>query len=206
MDKPFDRLIIVFTRAPVQRQVKTRLEPALSLARIVSLHKSLVRHVLVEASLVRCARVELWVDSDAEHPFFQELVQQNPEVSVCLQHGGDLGERMAHALSVANAQTTVLIGSDCPGLSQSHLEQAFELLESTVEVVLGPALDGGYVLVGTCRKLLPIFKDIEWGTDTVFEQTTKQLTAAGIEYQTLAPLADIDRPEDLQIARDFGLL
>jgi len=206
MDELCDRLVIIFTRAPVQGQVKTRLEPALSLSRIVNLHKSLVRHVLANAVLVHGARVELWVDSDVKHPFFKELVRQNPKVSICLQHGGDLGERMEHALSQGNAQATVLIGSDCPGLSPSHLEQAFELLESSEDVVLGPALDGGYVLVGTCRKVPPIFTGIEWGTGTVFEQTTKQLAAASIGYQALEPLADIDRPEDLQVARDLGLL
>ncbi len=130
-----------------------------------------------------------------------------------LQQGSDLGERMAHALrqSLLNARYTVLIGSDCPELSAEYLQQAFDSLEAeeganSSKVVLGPATDGGYVLLGSSLAELPVFDNIEWGSNRVFESTVRGLKKAKISYSLLTPLSDIDRPEDLHLARKFNLL
>jgi len=114
------------------------------------------------------------------------------------QLGADLGERMCRALSGAleRSSRAVLIGTDCPGLSAPVLRQAFEVLDHR-DAVLGPALDGGYVLIGLRVAGPALFWDIPWGTDRVLELSRLRLRAMGWRWSELEPLRDLDRPDDL---------
>jgi glycosyltransferase A (GT-A) superfamily protein (DUF2064 family) len=90
----------------------------------------------------------------------------------------------------------VLVGSDCPGLDRAYLARAINSL-SRAEIVLGPAEDGGYVLIGA-RNITPeVFRGIEWGTSSVYRQTASRLIGAGVDWQALPTNRDIDRPGDL---------
>lgn len=105
---------------------------------------------------------------------------------------------MCRALSGAleGASRAVLIGTDCPGLSAALLEEALEALNHR-DAVLGPALDGGYVLIGLRIAAPTLFQGIPWGTDQVLEMSRVRLRALGWCWHELEPLRDLDRPNDL---------
>jgi rSAM/selenodomain-associated transferase 1 len=96
-----------------------------------------------------------------------------------------------------NVESVVIIGTDCPAVTERYLDQALLALESGVDVVLGPAEDGGYVLVGMQRPITAVFEDIPWGTDQVMHRTLETLKAKELTYRLLDTLWDVDRPEDL---------
>lgn len=191
-----DSRILVFAKAPILGQVKTRMQPMLTEQQSLDLHRRMLRHCLRQACHSAVAPVELWVT--AEHEYWQDLSQQF-EFRQCLQRGSDLGQRMAYALQqgLPGQQSRVVIGSDCPFIDASYLEKAFAGLVD-VPVVLGPALDGGYVLLGLRQFDMALFEGIPWGSERVLARTQEQITAIGWSSVTLADLADIDRPEDLQ--------
>jgi rSAM/selenodomain-associated transferase 1 len=116
------------------------------------------------------------------------------------QQGADLGERMAHALDSAlrHSRYVVLIGTDCPSLTVNTLHRAGDLLDQDMDAVIAPAMDGGYVLLGSRRFSSELFSSIAWGTDTVMQATRNRLGELGWLWQELARHRDIDRPADLQ--------
>ncbi|MFW5971515.1 MAG: TIGR04283 family arsenosugar biosynthesis glycosyltransferase [Desulfovermiculus sp.] len=127
------------------------------------------------------------------------------DLSYRIQSSGDLGEKMYQAFreswSTADSRL-ILIGADCPGLTPYTLGQALDALCSS-ELVLGPALDGGYYLLGVHRKLgleniRELLRGIEWGGERVLAQTRDKAAALGLQPAYLHPAQDIDRPEDLQ--------
>ena len=196
-------LLIQFAKAPVPGQVKSRMSPVLTDEQSAELHRILVRHTLGKLALARLAPVELWVS--APHPFFASLADLAPSVT---QAGADLGERMWHAFETAlpRARPVVLVGSDCPFFSARYLLQAFHLLLAPdVDAVLGPAEDGGYVLLGLKRNHPQLFAGIDWGTARVLEQTRDRLRQLGWRWRELPALPDIDGPTDLELVRDLGL-
>lgn len=116
------------------------------------------------------------------------------------QATGDLGKRMATLFAeafAAGALRVVLIGSDSPNLPVSRIEQAFALLEQNA-VVICPADDGGYCLLGARDNVPPIFENIAWSTDQVFMQSTARLCSARVPFTNLEPWYDIDMPADLE--------
>ena len=119
--------------------------------------------------------------------------------SVKPQGRGNLGERMQKAFEEAfnmGYERVLLVGSDCPGISVDTFEEAFEILANE-DIVLGPATDGGYYLIGFRDQSRPIFKHIGWGTEKVLSETLDQIKAQQLTVGLLEELHDIDRPEDL---------
>jgi len=119
----------------------------------------------------------------------------------CLPQGeGDLGDRLLLAFAQAfaqGAQSVVVIGADCPDLGPTLFAQAFSAL-TRKNLVLGPAMDGGYYLVGLNRPAPALFSDIPWGNSEVLAATLKQAKELHLSIHLLEPLADVDRPEDLR--------
>jgi glycosyltransferase A (GT-A) superfamily protein (DUF2064 family) len=116
---------------------------------------------------------------------------------------------MAHALneSLSHSRSVVVIGTDCPFIDSDYLAEAFIKLAESSPVVLGPALDGGYVLIGLREFNARLFEDVPWGSDQVLARTLHQISDLGWPCCVLARLADIDRPEDLDHLRmDFPQL
>ena len=107
---------------------------------------------------------------------------------------------MARAISsgLQECQVVILVGSDCPAMDTAYLQRARAALDEA-PVVLGPAMDGGYVLIGSRVDRPELFQAIPWGTGEVLELTRQRLRAAGMSWQELEPLADIDRPQDLPL-------
>jgi rSAM/selenodomain-associated transferase 1 len=115
------------------------------------------------------------------------------------QGAGDLGARMLRAFRerlAGEGSRAVIIGTDCPSLDAATIASAFAALEDH-DLVVGPALDGGYYLVGLQAPQPVLFRDMPWGTARVLSETLERAAAAGLSVARLQPLADVDRPEDL---------
>jgi hypothetical protein len=191
--------IALFAKAPVPGAVKTRLIPALGAEGACELYLRLFELVLAELRDTTLCHTELWVDSQPEHPAFAGF-----QGKVYLQQGMGLGARMNHAATqiLKRHQQVVLIGTDSPGLDQVYLATALQLLQASCDVVVGPATDGGYVLLGMKASHPQLFAGIEWGSDQVLRQTLARARAANLRVKFLPELADIDRPEDLLLLQD----
>jgi uncharacterized protein len=190
--------VIVFAKAPVPGEVKTRLIPRLGARGAASLHAALVERALETASAAQVGRVELCCAPDASHPFFVACSKRFG-VAVTAQAAGDLGARMHAAFErvVPDSGSALLIGSDCPALTPEHLREAAVALQGGHDAVLGPAEDGGYVLVGLARTSPEVFDGIAWGGPDVMRDTCARLGALGWRWHELAELWDVDRLDDL---------
>jgi rSAM/selenodomain-associated transferase 1 len=142
--------------------------------------------------------VTLWCAPDAAHRFFRALAQRHG-VNTMAQSGADLGYRMANAMRHHFARSPhtplLIVGTDCPVLTPEHLQHAADALQ-TVDVVVIPAEDGGYVLIGFRKPVPEVFVDIEWSTSRVLMQTRERLHMAGRSWQELPTLWDVDEPAD----------
>ena len=191
--------IVVFAREPVLGQVKTRLEPVLGEAGCLALYRSMLGRILTTVRQASLAPLALWVSSNVSHEFFLSYCNKT---DIHLQIGQDLGQRMVRAarecLAVEGVDSLLIIGSDCPAMDAKYLAAALEALQVGNEVVIGPARDGGYVLIGLNSPHEQVFKDIEWGTERVLKQTLARVTAAKLPCHLLESLWDVDTPEDLK--------
>ena len=196
---PASAALIVFAKAPVSGQVKTRLSPPLTPDEAASLHGSLVLDLLERCqSLKECDRILAGAPTP-EHPFFGAM-KTRFKIPVWDQVGHDLGARMAHAFqsSLGSPYHAVLIvGTDIPGLTASLISTAFRSLQHH-DIVLGPTVDGGYYLIGLRSPIPELFENIPWSTDTVFSLTQEKITALGLSLKILPMLRDLDTVEDLQ--------
>ena len=179
-------MIIVFAKAPVPGEAKTRLVPLLGDWGAARLHERLTRHAVRTALAARCGDVE--VHGTRRHSFFKRL-----NVPFRLQRGRDLGERMYRAL--ARNRGAILIGTDCPELTVADLRRADRWLRAGYDAVLAPAEDGGYALIALRRVSTEIFRNIRWGSASVYDETVKRLQP--YRWRALRTVWDVDRPEDV---------
>lgn len=184
-------LIIQFAKYPELGNVKTRLEPYLGQQKCLALHEALVKHTSVQI-LKTDFDSALFVSKNGKHPLVDELSEQMP---LYIQEGQDLGERMLNAFKwgLGSYEKVILVGSDCPVLTQSHYEQIDSGLNAH-DCAFIPAEDGGYVLVAMSTLCPDVFSNIRWGTEQVWQQTQSQL--ANKSVFVLEPLWDVDREAD----------
>jgi rSAM/selenodomain-associated transferase 1 len=182
--------LVVFTRFPVPGEVKTRLVPLLGPNGAAALHRRLTEHTLTVA---RGSGLSVEVRITGADP--KRFADWLGEDACYLPQGeGDLGARLRRA---GPPYPVLFVGSDLPDLSADHLTEAARRLEKE-QVVIGPAVDGGYWLLGLSRPCDLLFHDMDWGTERVFAETCRRLEAQGITPSLLPVLADCDRPEDLR--------
>jgi rSAM/selenodomain-associated transferase 1 len=145
----------------------------------------------------RLAPVELRCAPDTSHPLFKDLSRTHG-LALRPQTGGDLGDRLwsASVECLRGAGSVVLVGADCPSLDGHYVRSALEAL-ARVDAVLGPAEDGGYVLLGLKQAAPGLFSGIPWGTGEVAAITRERMTSLGWSWAELPTLWDLDRPEDL---------
>lgn len=184
----------LLARAPVPGQVKTRLIPALGEEGASRLQWALLEQTLNLPPLAFAERF-LWLDGEAERSL-RQLAERLGWV-LMEQPAGDLGERMRRiaALGLAEHDGVVLIGNDCPLLDGDYLQQACSALAEH-RAVLGPAEDGGYVLLGL-RCLDHRLFEMPWGGDQVLACTCECLRRLDWPHRLLPTLWDVDRPQDL---------
>lgn len=194
-------LLIQFAKEPLPGRVKTRMLPALNPEQACELHRELVIWTAQMLTTAGLGRVELAVAGDAASPLFGHCKTLGVH-AVRRQQGANLGERMYNALAggLPGHSKVILVGSDCPQIDRDYLLSAIAGLDNS-NVVLGPATDGGYVLIGVRQVDKRWFDGVEWGAASVYADTVARFELTGAIWQPLAELQDIDRPEDLALWR-----
>jgi rSAM/selenodomain-associated transferase 1 len=195
--------LVVFAKAPVAGQVKTRLCPPLTPDEAATLHGSCVLDTL-ERTKAAATKLKPPVDRylacapASSHVFFK-IMEERQGVKLIDQVGEDLGARMSHAFDTMFARgyaRVLIVGTDVPSLPLDHYGQALALLE-TNDLVLGPALDGGYYLIGLTRPAPALLTDIPWSTDRVLAVTQERARSRGLATALLPPWRDLDTIDDL---------
>ncbi|MGB3262591.1 MAG: TIGR04282 family arsenosugar biosynthesis glycosyltransferase [Microcoleus sp.] len=191
--------LIIFTRYPEPGKTKTRLIPVLGKEGAANLHRLMAQKAIARALTLQNSRrlsVEIHYTGGSPQQMQDwlgtDVIYQN-------QTDGDLGTRMAAAFQNSfdsGVDKTVIIGTDCPALKPEIMAKAFDEL-SQHDLVLGPAKDGGYYLIGLGRSVPELFGGINWGTNEVFAATRAIAQNLDLKIAYLPTLADIDRPEDL---------
>jgi len=191
--------LLVFTRAPVSGQTKTRLIPLLGAQGAAEFHQTVLQSTLAEANASDFATVEIWCATENDHPFLKQC-GLDYACAVKIQQGNDLGEKMYHAIETTLAENSfvVVIGSDCPAITTDILNQSCRHISNGKDAVLGPAIDGGYYLIGLKKPNPEIFQDIVWGEANVAERTRQNFAHLDLDYIELEELPDIDTPDDYQ--------
>ena len=188
----------VFTKAPVPGQVKTRLIPTLGEARATELYQTLLTRTLETACSSDIDQVRLYCTPTTDHP---ELIgyAKKFDIELWLQQGDDLGARMCKAMedSLAEFDYALVLGCDCPWLKTEDLNLAYNKLASNKDVVLGPAEDGGYYLLGFRSSNKILFENMSWGGPDILQETRRRLRIAAIDWFEIAEYPDLDVPEDL---------
>jgi uncharacterized protein len=195
--------LAILAKAPVAGSVKTRLIPALGADGAAALHERLIERTVATACAAAIGPVTLWMTPAVPHECFTALASRF-QIALAAQPDGDLGARMLAACEAA-AGPAIVIGTDCPALAPSHLRQAADVLRDGSDVVVIPAEDGGYVLIGSRAPQPGLFAGMTWSTDQVMAQTRQRLAQGGLTWRELPPLWDVDRPEDLVRLRAAGL-
>lgn len=203
MTEQHTNILIVFARLPADGKNKTRLIPALGASGATEVYRQLVTYTLEQVEKLRAScgcQVTIYFTGGSSQ-----------QMQTCLGHSwnylpqsdGDLGNKMVSAIEESlqrGGKKVVVIGTDAPLLQATHLRKAFDALE-TSDVVIGPADDGGYYLIGMKYPHRFLFSEVEWSTDKVFEQTLRKLKENQLRFHQLEPLADVDYPEDLLVLR-----
>ena len=184
--------LIIFTKNPELGKCKTRLAATTSDEYALKVYQELLRHTR-EIALQLNVRRNLFYSNEIN----RADAWQNADFNKYLQHSGNLGERMTEAFqtSFQNAERAVIIGSDCASLTPEIVELAFAKL-ADYPFVIGPTFDGGYYLLGMQQFEPLVFTNIEWSTESVFEQTAERFDELNKEYFELEMLSDIDYEAD----------
>jgi uncharacterized protein len=193
--------IAILAKSPVAGTVKTRLAMMLGVDGATALHERFVARTVEAAAEAATGPVTLWGSPDERHPYFHDLAQRF-SLTLLRQPNGDLGERM-HA-AVAGGPTLV-IGTDCPLMTATHLRDAAEVLRSGADAVVIPADDGGYVLIGLSHPVPELFTDMAWSTEGVMMETRQRLRRLGLSWREPTHLWDVDRPSDVRRMQREGL-
>ena len=194
--------LIVFAKTPVRGKVKTRMRPFLSEEDCLRLHCLLLRlwmGRLRDWDLGQMHKALFLTPVGAGRHDPDLVLDAPPGVIVETQQGRDLGDRLSHAFNHKwneGFRKIVFIGTDSPALRREDLHAAFKGLDES-EVVLGPAADGGYYLIGFSARLPVLFSRISWGTSQVFRETVQLLETNAIRWQCLRESFDLDTYEDL---------
>ncbi len=188
--------LLIFTRYPAPGSVKTRLIPTLGAEGACKLHSMMAKHTMKRLESL-CALTEVCFTGPGEKEMQAWL---GKTLSYYPQGDGDLGEKLQRAFARAFGQgedKVVVVGTDCPDLTAAHVRTAFELL-AEADLILGPAKDGGYYLLGLNRLHENLFTSIPWGTAEVLQMTLHKARLLGLKTVLLEELSDVDRPEDLR--------
>ena len=189
--------LLVFARNPVAGRVKTRLIGPLGPQRAADIYIDLLHHTLGVASDTGAGSTRVYIDDDVPNYTLQRMLDHHG-LPWHKQQGRDLGARMLQAITDAlhSASRAVLIGTDCPEFDPDYLAGAFAAL-STNDAVIGPAADGGYVLIGMKGPHAGLFTDIPWGSNRVLELTRQRLSRLHLDWWELPTLHDVDDIDDL---------
>lgn len=186
--------LLIFIKNPIPGNTKTRLAADVGNDMALKMY-----HILCDWTRKQATGLQ---DTDRYLFYSNEIVEEdawpNEDFHKRLQHQGDLGERILTGIEATFAnkhEKVIIIGSDCPGITTEYLVQAFAALD-TSDIVIGPALDGGYTLLGMRSFIPSLFSNIAWSTDAVLPTTLERAAAAGKTVTQLSALSDVDYLED----------
>lgn len=192
--------LLIFVKYPERGLVKTRVGRMIGHENSVRLYRYLLNTTLQRFKLNDNYKVWVFYSPSGYHKEMIEIIS-DCEVPVLPQKGDNLGARMSNAfyeVFTSGAEYAAVIGSDCLELNERILKNAFERLQlHGNDIVLGPARDGGYYLLGMSRYFGNIFKKVEWSTNRVLEQTIKNITDSGLSCYLMESLGDVDTAEDM---------
>lgn len=202
-----EKTLIIFTRFPEPGKAKTRLIPALGSEGAAELQHKMTKNIVSVA--LKCKEnqnisLQIYYQGGSQSAMKNWL----GDLTYILQAEGGLGAKLIKAAKNAfntGSSKVVLIGADCPGLSDTILTQAFSCLDKA-DLVLGPATDGGYYLIGMTHPYLFLFDNISWGSNAVLKQTLSLAQQQKLTVALLEKLHDIDRPEDIKHFRYYSSL
>jgi len=199
--RPMNQTLLIFSRYPEPGTTKTRLIPTLGARAAAELQRDMTHHTLNIA--------RQWASHPHQHIRVCFAGGDTQQMAACFgddmdylpQEDGDLGQRLHKAFQRAateNANAIVAIGTDCPQIDAATLQSAFNRLQQ-YDVVIGPAIDGGYYLIGLSKPVAALFKHIDWGSERVLAQTQDILNREGLRAAFLEEKEDVDEPEDLHV-------
>ncbi len=204
MTTPQDWALLVFLKAPRPGRVKTRLAAGLhpdGPARAAAIYRRLAETTVAETRVLARAGVRVVLQVEPGDALAEVGAWLGDDPILAAQAPGDLGSRMATAMGdafAAGAARVVIIGTDCPGLRATHAALAFRALDEA-DLVIGPARDGGYWLVGARDGVPPLFTGVPWSTPEVFAATRALASEAGLTVALLETLGDVDTVDDLAL-------
>ena len=194
--------LYILAKSPETGKVKTRLGKTIGMEQAKDAHVEMLdamlniaTDALAHSPLIKS--VNLLIEGNKQQPELKKLLTKY-NLSPQSQADGDLGDKMAQAFitGLQNHKAVIITGTDCPLITPDYLNQAAEKLQKK-DLVLGPAEDGGYVLIGASKFNPTIFAEVSWGGETVYEKTCLNIQTAGLSYEDLPTLWDIDIEEDL---------
>ena len=197
-----DAHLLIFARVPALGRVKSRLAAGVGQPAALAVYHELLTITRTAAEEAEVPTT-VWLADAAGPALTAAETREWAEMTTRCQESGDLGERMTVAFAAAfaaGASRVAIIGTDCPGLRADHLTQAFALLAEH-DVVLGPATDGGYYLLGLRQPQPELFLNKEWSTDSVLDDTIADAQRLGRRVALLPELRDVDTADDLAIWR-----
>lgn len=192
--------LIIFVKNEEVGKVKTRLAKTVGDEEALKIYQKLLQHTFDQVKPLEVKK-EVWYSKyiDKDDLWNEEIFSKK------IQRGNDLGERMSQACRESfgeeGMQKVVIIGSDCAELTTEILYQAFRALDQ-YDLVIGPATDGGYYLLGMSSYFPALFKDIAWSSDIVLKQTIKKAKHEKADYYLLEELNDVDQNEDWELVKD----
>jgi rSAM/selenodomain-associated transferase 1 len=185
--------LIVFQKNEILGKVKTRLASTLGHEEALKIYQILIAHT---HQVIQPVAADTYI-------FFSNYIPKTYEIKASsfyfqVQNGKDLGDRMKNAfefLFCSGYERVLIIGTDCATLEPIHIKTAIQKLD-LVDVVIGPAEDGGYYLLGMKNLVSSLFEDMKWSTEDVLKETINRLTQEGLSYERIETLSDVDREED----------
>jgi len=202
MSQKNDNALIVFLKYPETKKVKTRLGKDIGEQRAMELYRETASFVADSFSGSKnWTTLFFYTPEERKKEIFEWLGDR--DASFFAQDGASLGQRMSQAFAKCFSlgfRNVVIIGTDCVMITEEDVETAFSLLSGgEFEAVLGPATDGGYYLLGLCRKTNAVFQDMQWSTSRVFKETERRIRESGLSHAVMRELSDIDEKKDISI-------
>ncbi len=185
--------LLIFVKNLIDGQVKTRLAATLGNKTAINIYKKLLRHTHSVTQKIDAEKIVFYAD------FIEEDVWNKEEFKKEIQQGIDLGNRMKNAFINAfesGYEKVIIIGTDCPEINKTILKNAFMKLNN-LDVVIGPATDGGYYLLGMKKLYSCLFQNMKWSTDAVLNDTIDLCNKHQLTYFLLPELTDVDEEKDL---------
>lgn len=193
--------VAVFLKYPTPGKVKTRLAATLGAGEAATYYSKMVHWVWENALKdLPSHRFTIYFFCDPYQSLTDYKTLYQMPGTYCLQEGSDLGARLQNCVSslFKAHDAVIVIGTDCIEIDSFLIEEAHNELHQGRELVLGPAHDGGYYLIGLTQQCPGLFSGMAWSTSTVFQETVKRAEIAGLKYHFLKTLSDIDTEDDLK--------